>query len=178
MVEMVSTSGAAIPSGGANPGMSELGLGDLGGGGISSLLQNNPALGALGMGGLALGAGLFMGGKTPPYTDELRGVANAAGGLGANAATLFSQGQALTDPLLTGALPPGAEAKIADTVAKERAATQGSFARLGQTGSTMERDQLNDIETRANAQRSGIAGKMAQRGIQESNQAIAAMTSQ
>jgi hypothetical protein len=176
MVEMVGVSGNVIPSGGANPGMSE--LGDVSGGGIGSFFGNNPNLLGAGAGALAGAAGLLMGGQKLPYLDQLTGVANAAGGLGGNATTLFTQGQALINPLLTGDLPPGAEAKIADTVQKERTATQGTFARLGQTGSTMERDQLNDIDNRAAATRFDIAARMATLGVQETSQSINAMVSQ
>lgn len=168
---------AADPSLPANPGDSE--LGDIGGGGAASLFGSNPGLfGALGLGGALVG-GLLMGGQQLPYVDELTGIAQQAGTqLGGMAATAQGESSALINPLLYGQELPGVAAQIQDMVNQQTAQVKGTYARLGQTGSTMEASALDDIKTKALATQYSIAASQAQMGVQLSGQAITATTSE
>jgi len=184
--------------GGVNPGMSEVSsvapygstagagfdfTGSTGGfgqqGGIGNFFsQNKDLLGTLGAAGAGV-AGLMMNKQGQlPFLPQLQGVANKAAGLGDNAARLFAEQQVLTNPLISGVLPPGAEAKVAQMIQKQKAGTTGTYARLGQTGSTMERSALSDIDRNAEALRFDIAKEMAQVGVQFSSQAISAMSAE
>lgn len=169
MVAMIGTSGNTItPGPGTNPGMSEVG-----GGGLAGLLGNNPDLfsGLLGAGAGILG-GMFGGSKDIPFKDELTGVAGQAGGA---AGSLMGTGTALTQGLLTGKLPAGAQALIDQKLKEATNTISGKYAQLGQTGSTMEADALANVQNQASEMQFKIAEDMARTGLQATGQSLQAL---
>lgn len=147
-----------------------------GGGGLGDLFGNNPGLlgglGALGGAGLGAGIGALLGQGKVPYLSELQGVANQAGGF---AGMTGAEGAALVDPLISGNLPPGAEAQVQQALKQATATTKGRYANLGQTGSTMEGDALSNLQNQTSAMRFQIAQQMAQAGLQAQSLSLSAM---
>lgn len=141
-----------------------------GGGGFDSFLSNNSGLiGSLVGGAGGLLAGLLGNNNSVPYEGAIGAVAGAAGN---EAAGLYNTGQTLINPLISGQLPPGAEAVVQQMVQKENADTKGRYASLGLTGSTMETDALNNVQQAATAQQFQIAQQMAQAGISLTGQSL------
>lgn len=152
------------------------GVGGSGGGGLGSLFGNNPGLmqglGGLAGAGLGYGIGALLGQGQLPYQQQLQGVANQAGGF---AGLTGAEGAALVDPLISGHLPPGAEAQVQLALKQATATTQGRYASLGQTGSTMEGDALSNLQNQTSAMRFQIAQQMAQAGLQAQQLSLSAM---
>lgn len=76
---------------------------------------------------------------------------------------------------ITGQLPPGAQAEVQQYIQQQNAAVKSRYASLGQTGSTMETDALNQVQQQGLAQTFQIAQQMAQQGIQLSGQSLQAL---
>lgn len=152
-------------------------------GGISSLLGNNPGISGLVGAGLGAGAGAgigaLLGSDGLPYEKELSGVVgnlnSVAGQAQGNSGALFATGQGLIDPLTSGKLPQGAQSQVQQYVDKQNMAIKGRYASLGQTGSTMETDALNDVQKNASAQAFQIEQEMARTGLQATSQALQAL---
>ena len=111
-------------------------------------------------------------GQGLPYGDQLQGVANKAAGF---YGLTGMEGAALIDPLISGNLPPGAEAQVQQALKQATATTKGRYASLGQTGSTMEGDALSNLQNQTSAMRFQIAQQMAQAGLQAQQLSLQAL---
>lgn len=146
-------------------------------GGISSLLSSNPnLLTSLGLGAGVAGIGLLESNQSLPFQPQqtaaaghLQTDANAAGG---EAASLFTTGNSLINPLETGQLPQGAQAEVQQYLAKQTADVKARYASLGQTGSTMETDAVNNVQQAGQALTFQIAQQMANTGLQATSQSL------
>jgi len=168
-------SGAALN----NPGSNAFGATLNGGSGWSSFLNSNPNFGSL-LGPVAgLAMGLFGNSQGVPYSGPLTAVAGNISGAAAQAegaaGPLMGAGVNLLNPLQTGQLPTGAQAEVQNYLTQANAATKSKYAQLGQTGSTMETDALNQNSTNAQALTFQIAQQMAQTGLQATGQSIQAL---
>lgn len=142
--------------------------------GIGQLFSNNPGL-VSGAGGPGGGGG-FLGGITSslfgdslPYQGPQTSIADTAGSYGQ---TLFGEGQELLQPLLTGQLPPGAQAAV-DLAEKNAETTSASkYSQLGLAGSTMSADATANLQQQKAAMQFQIAQQMAQTGLQASQQSL------
>ncbi len=88
-----------------------------------------------------------------------------AGALVNQAGTLQTAGQALSTPLATGVLPPGAQASIDQVTQQQEAQIRQQFASMGLTGSTMEAEAIAQARQGAQARGFDLAQKMAQQGL-------------
>lgn len=153
----------------SNPtgGMSS-GVGGSEGGGFDAFMKNNPSLGVLGA-GAAVGGALLMGGNKLPYQGPLTGIAQQA-----SSAYSAGQGyaQTLEQPLVTGKLPPQAQAQVDVAKQKADAAVKSRYANLGLTGSTMEADQLALNEQNVASMQFDIEKQMADLGLRAGQQAL------
>lgn len=156
-------------------------IGSGAGGGPSSytggdFFSQNPMLLPMAGGAAAMGYSAFKGSQDLPFQGQMQG---AIGGLGevaqragAGYDELMGRGRTLTDPIMSGKLPPGAEQSVLNMVKGQETSTKGRYASLGLTGSTMEGDALQNVQNQATAQRFQIAQQMAQLGAQAVTQAI------
>lgn len=173
MVDLIGTGGQQLQSGpgfGSNPGTADLGnLGDTSG--VGALFGNNSGLLAgLGAAGAGLGAGLLLGkGNDVPFQGELQGIAGTAGG---EASTLFGEGQSLLQPLISGKLPPGAQASVDLATNAAKTASASRYASLGLTGSTMAGDAAANLDQQKAAMEFQIAQDMAKTGLSASAQSV------
>lgn len=138
-------------------------------GGFSTFMQQNPALAAgVGIGASVLPMALNRG-TNLPYQGPMQGIAGQAasqyGAMGAYA------GQ-LQQPIVTGKLPPGAQAAVDTAKQKADAAVKSRYANLGLTGSTMEADQLALNEENVAAEQFKIEQQMAELGLRAGQQAL------
>lgn len=146
------------------------------GGGLLNFIKNNPGLAAtLGIGA----AGTLASGKLAPLIagkvpqqPGLEALLAQERGL---AGTQQQLGTTLTDPLVTGKLPSGAEQSVTNAINDAITTTKARYANLGLSGSTMEADAVANIQNQATAIRFKIAQEMAQTGIQATSQAAGAM---
>lgn len=148
-----------------------------GGGGIQSLLSSGGIAGLIGA-----GAGLIpslLGNNNVPYTDQQQGIVTQLGQVGSGAASesgnLYNTGSMFLNALATGQLPPGANNVVDQLVNKQITDTKAKYASLGQTGSTMEQDALNQIQNNKGALTFQIAQQMAQTGLQATQQSLQAL---
>lgn len=139
------TSGSADPaiSGAAVPPQALAGKPDApsGGGFLSDLLgkvKANPSalVSALGLGGAALGQG---------QTSQEKALLSQAQGLGAT-------GQQLQTYLQGGGLPAGAQAGVTNATNAAKAAIRSKYASQGLSGSSMEVQDLANVDSQAAAQ--------------------------
>jgi hypothetical protein len=145
--------------------------------GIAGLFANNPnLLTTLGLGGAAVGLGLFEQNQPLPYQSNQAGIATelnqTAGTASGEASTLYDAGVPLVNALASGQLPPGAQAEVQQYLDNVNAATKSRYASLGQTGSTMETDALNTNKTNAQALTSQTLQQMTQQGDQLIQQSL------
>jgi hypothetical protein len=140
--------------------------------GFGALPTSGPNIGSLAAPVASGVAALLNGGSSLPYSGNLNAIAGAAG---AEGGTTYAQGQELINPLITGQLPPGAQAEVQNYLNQQNAATSSRYASLGQTGSTMESDALNQNKQTSLAQTFQIAQQMAQVGTQLNGQALQAL---
>ncbi len=144
-------------------------------GGVASFLGNNPGLAAtLGVGG----AGLLLAPKLSkslnpvPQQDNLTNVANQEASLSAQQQQL---GTTLTNPLVTGQLPPQAEQVVQNSVNDAISTTKARYANLGLSGSTMEADAISNIQNQSSGLTFQIAQQMAATGEQATSTAASAL---
>lgn len=146
--------------------------------GISSLLSGNTlgTIGSLAGGGIAAGLGLFDANQPLPFQNNLTSIAANAGGVaataGSDSSTLFSTGNMLLNSEVSGQLPTGAQAQVQQYIDQQTAQTKARYASLGLTGSTMESDALNNVQTGAASLQFSIAQQMAQTGLQAIQQSL------
>lgn len=136
-----------------NTAWQNLGL-NLGGGAADLLghLTSNPML-------LAAAAPLalqLMGGQVP-YPGET--------GLQNLTTNLDTQGQTLSSYVQSGTLPPGAQANLNAATEAAKAQTRSAYARAGLTGSTMEAQELADIDQRMGGQQFLMASNLLSQGL-------------
>lgn len=109
------------------------------GGGFTDFMSKNPSLGtAIGIGASTIPLALNRGNQLP-YQGPMQGIATQL-----SSAYPATQGaaQTLEQPIITGVLPPGAQAAVDVAKRKADADVKSRYANLGLTGSTMEADQL------------------------------------
>ena len=86
---------------------------------------------------------------------------------------IITQGQGLVQPLASGAgpgsLPSGAEAELSQATQSAIATIRSQYASMGLSGSTMEQQAINEVQSNALTQRYNIATQMAQTGLNEIN---------
>jgi len=118
--------------------------------GVGQFIAKNPIsiLAALGLGTAALT-------PEPQSLGELRDLARQTAG----------QGQALSNYLQSGTLPPGAQESVDEGKRAAIAAVRGKYSNLGLSGSTMETDAINSVESRAQQQAFGFAAQLLDAGI-------------
>jgi hypothetical protein len=123
-----------------------------GAGGVSNFISKNwPALasaGILGVEGLTKNQPL-------PQEKQLQQQATNAQGLS----------QALTAPLFTGQLPPGAKQAVEASTAAQKAGIANTYGQLGLSGSTMEAQAKAGVDQRAAAETFQIADQLLAKGI-------------
>ena len=87
--------------------------------------------------------------------------------------SIITQGQGLVQPLASGAgpgsLPSGAEAELSQATQSAIATIRSQYASMGLSGSTMEQQAINEVQSNALTQRYNIATQMAQTGLNEIN---------
>lgn len=147
--------GATPPAGAATPNAA---------GGIANYFKNNPGL----LASLGIGAA---GTLAAPKLSGLINKVPQQGNLDALAAQEKSlQGQQqqlggeLTQPLLTGNLPPEAAQSVSNAVNDAISTTKARYANLGLSGSTMEADAIANIQNQKSALTFQIAQQMATTG--------------
>ena len=126
----------------------------------------DPSLGNLGKmalanPGIVLGGGLL--GLNALKSQQIPGLSpiqKQAGQLGA-------AGKQLSQPLLTGKLPAGAQAAVDEAVRSNQANVRSQFASMGLSGSTMESTALQEADLRGKELTFQIAQSMAQLGLQD-----------
>ena len=82
------------------------------------------------------------------------------------AAALNAQIGQLTSPLTSGQLPPGAQSAVNQGVASAKAAIRAKYASLGLSGSTMETQDLANIDMQQQTQVFQLASNLFSQGIQ------------
>ncbi len=85
------------------------------------------------------------------------------------AGTLQTAGQALSQPLATGVLPPGAQASIDQVTQQQEAQIRQQFASMGLTGSSMEASAIEQARESAQSRGFQLAQQMAQQGLADLN---------
>lgn len=144
--------------------------GGAGGGGFGDFLGKNPGLAtAVGVGASTIPLALNRGNQLP-YQGPLQGLATQ--GSSAYSATQ-GYAQTLEQPLVTGVLPPGAQASVDLAKRKADADIKSRYGNLGLSGSTMEADQLALNEQNVAAMQFKIEQEMANTGLRAGDQAIA-----
>ena len=146
----VAGAGAPALSAGGGGGGSSAGLfGDIGSFG-NKLTQPGALLGIAGLGYEAL--------KGTPTVPNLNNLTTEA-------ASAFNTEQQLISPELTGQLPPGAAAGVAQGLESAKAQIRAQFANDGLTGSSAEADALASADQAAASQSFQIAASMANQGL-------------
>lgn len=80
---------------------------------------------------------------------------------------LGAQGQQLAGYLQNGTLPPGAQAGLDQAAASAKAAIRSQYAKMGLSGSTMERQALAAVDERIKAQGFAYAANLLNQGVSE-----------
>lgn len=163
------TAGGSAPASGGNgiglgakaADVSGVGASPGGAGGILKTLGLTPLqAGGVGLTGLSLLRSLMA---------DNTATAFAPGQVLTNQANqLSAQGQQLGSYLQTGSLPPGAQAAIDQATASAKAQIRSAHAASGTTGSTMEAQDLANVDQQAAAYGFKIADQLLSQGISES----------
>lgn len=103
------------------------------------------------------GAQLPAGAQPGPVSNQLVG----------QATNLGTTGAALQQPLVSGVLPPGAQASIDQLTQSEIARIKSQFGEMGLSGSTMEAQAIAQAQQSAQARAFQIAQNMAQLGLSD-----------
>jgi len=161
---------AANPAGAAaaSPAAAAPAAAAAGGGG--GLLGGNLGLtGVLGAGALAQLLAKQGGIPQQGNLDALAGTAQST------AAADRQLQKTLTDPLVTGNLPPDAQQAVNNALNDAIATTKARYAQLGLSGSTMEQDAINAVKNQTTALTFQIAQQMANTGLQAGQQGLNAL---
>jgi hypothetical protein len=163
-VPFAGATGGVAPAGAAGPGlMDSLGLT-----GIGNFAKNNA--GMLGLLGLSAGAQLLNANKGLPYSQQQLQAAEQAQGIAGQQAKFAKTTE---QNLLSGTLPPGAEAAVSKGLQDAIATIKGRYASMGE--STMEADAIANAQEQATIQRFIIADQMAQTGVNAISSATQAL---
>lgn len=152
-------------------------LAGVGGGGISdfiSKLGGNAVKGLESPGNLlalGLAAPLLKQLISPAKIPQQQNLQNLQGTESQFAAQQNQLGTTLTNPLVTGQLPQGAEQAVSNAIQDAITQTKSRYANLGLSGSTAETDAIANIQNQGTAQRFAIAEQMAQTGLNATSQA-------
>jgi hypothetical protein len=138
--------------------------------GIGNFAKNNA--GMLGLLGLSAGAQLLNANKGLPYSQQQLQAAQQAQGIAGQQAKFA---RTTEQNLLSGTLPPGADAAVAKGTQDAIATIKGRYASMGLTGSTMEADAIANAQQQATIQRFTIADQMAQTGVNALSSATQAL---
>lgn len=135
----------------------------VGGGGSTNIIgqltnafNNNPLGVALGGGGLLYS--LITGSQLQKNINTLQGEASA----------LSAQGSQLASYLQTGTLPAGLQTEVNQATASAKAQVKSYFSGLGLSGSTMEQQALQQVDTNAITSTAQIGEQLLTTGINES----------
>lgn len=148
---------SASPSGGGQ-GSSNGSILDLLGLGTGSASTDKTLLGA-GVSGAGLLTNLLMGSPASSAEKQLKNIAG----------TQNAQGQQLENYLASGTLPPGAQQWVDQQTQANQAAIRAKYAANGLSGSTMEQQELNNVNTQATESMFQIASSLLNSGISETN---------
>jgi hypothetical protein len=119
----------------------------------------------------ALAAPLLKNLISPPQVPQAPQLNALSQGANQFASQQSAIGTALTQPLLTGQLPPAAQQSIQNAVQDAITSTKAKYANLGLSGSTAEADAISNIQNQQTAIRFQIAEQMAQTGLNATSQA-------
>jgi len=149
------TAGAVGPTEAATPAATS---------GLGNFFSNNKGLlTSLGLPLAAVGAAPFVSKLINPVPQQ-----GALEQLAQQESSLASQQQqlsnTLTNPLVTGQLPPQAQQQVQNAVNDAISTTKARYANLGLTGSTAEADAISNIQNQSTAITFQIAQQMAQTG--------------
>lgn len=122
---------------------------------VTEAIAKNPNL-LLAGGGLA--ANMLMGNQPTEGTAELKALAEKAN----------QRGDLYSSYLQNGTLPPGAQAGLTQASDAAKAAIRSKYAGLNMSGSSAEMQELNDVDSRAQAQGFQMASNLLNTGVQES----------
>lgn len=138
---------------------------------VESLFQN-PFLANLGNviaknPGIALGAaGLGIETIMQPSIPSISGTTQQ---LQSEAAALGGQSAALESYLQTGTLPTGVQASLNQAAESAKAAIRSQYARMGDSGSSAEAQDLANVDQTVAAQGGSLALQLLQQGVSEGN---------
>ena len=140
--------------------------------GATNQVMKNPL--GLAVSGLGLAKDLAAPNKIP-YADQLS----------SEAANLQAQGNLLSSYIQNGTLPPGEQTALNQAAAAAKAKIRSDYASRGQSGSSAETQDLNNVDLQIQTQGFQIAQQLLASGIQETglsndiyNQLIQATSSQ
>jgi hypothetical protein len=105
-----------------------------------------------------------IGGQQLPAAAQPGPVSNRLVG---QAGALGTTGAALQQPLVSGTLPPGAQASVDQLTQSEIAKIKSQFASMGLSGSTMETEAIAQAQEGAQARAFSIAQNMASLGLSD-----------
>jgi hypothetical protein len=88
------------------------------------------------------------------------------GQLNAYAQRMGQMGNQLTDPLMTGQLPPGYQSAFDRMQQSAEAAIKSKYAKMGISGSSMERSELAAVPQQLETQKLQLAQSLASQGMQ------------
>lgn len=88
------------------------------------------------------------------------------GQLNAYAQRMGQMGNQLTDPLMTGQLPPGYQSAFDRMQQSAEAAIKSKYAKMGISGSSMERSELASVPQQLETQKLQLAQSLATQGMQ------------
>jgi hypothetical protein len=88
------------------------------------------------------------------------------GQLNAYAQRMGQMGNQLTDPLMTGQLPPGYQSAFDRMQQSAEAAIKSKYAKMGISGSSMERSELAAVPQQLETQKLQLAQSLATQGMQ------------
>lgn len=149
---------ASVPGGAFNYGQSSIGkiMTSLGlpQNSVTEAIAKNPNL-LLAGGGLA--ANMIMGNNETEGTGELRALAQRAN----------ERGERFSNYLESGQLPAGAQAGLTQATEAAKAAIRSKYASMNMSGSSAEMQELNDVDSRAQAQGFQMASNLLRTGVEE-----------
>lgn len=159
---------APLGSGGAAPAGTGTGSGS---GSAASLLQDlgvGPSTSNIigkNLGPLVAAGGLGASLLTAPSGVTAKQTSADISALTKQAGDLAAAGTANQGYLQSGTLPPGAQAAVSQATQAAKAHVRSQFSSLGLTGSTMEAQALNNIESQAAQQVFDIGNKLVSTGL-------------
>lgn len=121
---------------------------------VTEAIAKNPNL-LLAGGGLA--ANMMMGNNETEGSGELRAMAQRAN----------ERGERFSSYLESGQLPAGAQAGLTQATEAAKAAIRSKYAGMNMSGSSAEMQELNEVDSRAQAQGFQMASNLLRTGVEE-----------